>query len=213
MEKCLYLCVEIYFYKKTIILKTMARAFVFLADGFEDIEALAPVDILRRGGVEVTTVSVMDEQVVTSAHGVGVVADELFAEVSGELADADLLVLPGGMPGASNLFAHEGLREALVAQSERQGRIAAICAAPAVVLAPLGLLAGKRATCYPGFEQAFDDCDYTAELVTTDGLVTTACGPGAAMAFGYELLRQLGLAEAADALQEGMRYNQLKSEK
>jgi 4-methyl-5(b-hydroxyethyl)-thiazole monophosphate biosynthesis len=78
-----------------------------------------------------------------------------------------------------------------------------------VVLAPLGILSGKRATCYPGFEQAFTDTTYTADLVTTDGLVTTACGPGAAMAFGYELLRVLGASAAADALQEGMRYNQL----
>lgn len=82
-----------------------------------------------------------------------------------------------------------------------------------MVLAPLGILSGKRATCYPGFEQAFTDTTYTADLVTTDGLVTTACGPGAAMAFGYELLRVLGASAAADALQEGMRYNQLINNK
>ena len=191
----------------------MAKVFVFLADGFEDIEALAPVDILRRGGAEVTLVSVMEDLVVTSAHGVGVVADAMFADVSDELADADLLVLPGGMPGAANLYACKPLCEALVAQYEGGRRVAAICAAPAVVLAPLGILEGKRATCYPGFEQAFTDCSYTADLVTTDGLVTTACGPGAAMAFGYELLRLLGYADAAEALKEGMRYNQLKGEK
>ena len=109
----------------------------------------------------------------------------------------------------SNLYNHAGLRELLVSQYERQGRIAAICASPGVVLAPLGILDGKRATCYPGFEKAFADTTYTADLVTTDGLVTTACGPGAAMAFGYELLRLLGAAAAADALQEGMMYNKL----
>ncbi|MBR0525952.1 MAG: DJ-1/PfpI family protein [Prevotella sp.] len=186
----------------------MAKVYVFLADGFEDIEALAPIDILRRGGMDVVTVSVMDYQLVESAHGVSVMADALFDDVA-SFSDADLLVLPGGMPGASNLYNHEGLRRVLVDQYERQERIAAICASPGVVLAPLGILSGKRATCYPGFEQAFTDTTYTADLVTTDGLVTTACGPGAAMAFGYELLRLLGASAAADALQEGMRYNQL----
>ena len=190
----------------------MAKVFVFLADGFEDIEALAPVDILRRGGMDVVTVSVMDSQLVESAHGVSVMADALFDDVA-SFADADLLVLPGGMPGAANLYACKPLCEALVAQHEGGRRVAAICAAPAVVLAPLGILEGKRATCYPGFEQAFTDCSYTADLVTTDGLVTTACGPGAAMAFGYELLSLLGYADAAEALKEGMRYNQLKGEK
>lgn len=191
----------------------MAKVFVFLADGFEDIEALAPVDILRRGGAEVILVSVMEDLAVTSAHGVGVVADAMFADVSDELAEADLLVLPGGMPGAANLYACKPLCEALVAQYECGRRVAAICAAPAVVLAPLGILEGKRATCYPGFEKAFNNTTYTADLVTTDGLVTTACGPGAAMAFGYELLSLLGYADAAEALKEGMRYNQLKGEK
>ena len=187
----------------------MAKTYVFLADGFEDVEALAPVDILRRGGVEVVTVSIMDSQLVTSAHGVTVVADTTFEE-AGTMGDADLLVLPGGMPGAANLAAHNGLCQALVNQAEQGRRIAAICAAPAVVLAPLGLLDGKKATCYPGFEKSFTTTTtYTADLVTVDGLVTTGCGPGAAMAFGYELLSQLVSNKVAEVLKEGMRYNQL----
>lgn len=186
----------------------MAKVYVFLADGFEDIEALAPIDILRRGGMEVVTVSVMDYQLVESAHGVSMMADAMFEDIA-SFDDADLLVLPGGMPGAANLYNHKGLCQTLLRQQERQERIAAICASPGVVLAPLGILDGKRATCYPGFEKAFSDATYTADLVTTDGLVTTACGPGAAMAFGYELLRLLGAAAAADALQEGMMYNKL----
>ena len=101
----------------------MAKVYVFLADGFEDIEALAPIDILRRGGMDVVTVSVMDYQLVESAHGVSVMADALFDDVE-SFSDADLLVLPGGMPGASNLYNHEGLRRVLVDQYERQGRIA-----------------------------------------------------------------------------------------
>jgi 4-methyl-5(b-hydroxyethyl)-thiazole monophosphate biosynthesis len=192
-------------------IRTMAKVYVFLADGFEDIEALAPIDILRRGGMEVITTSVMPSDVVVSAHGVSVLADALFDDIP-TFDDADLMVLPGGMPGAANLFAHKGLCQALLNQQERGGRIAAICAAPAVVLAPLGILDGKRATCYPGFEQAFVNTDYTANLVTVDGLVTTACGPGAAMAFGYELLAQLGAGTTAEALKEGMMYNKcLKS--
>lgn len=186
----------------------MAKVYVFLADGFEDIEAIAPIDILRRGGVEVITVSVMPDQVVDSAHGVQVVADILFDDVP-TFTDADLLILPGGMPGAANLHAHEGLRDVLLSQDKRQGRIAAICAAPAVVLAPLGLLDNKQATCYPGFERAFTNTIYTADLVTVDGHITTACGPGAAMSFGYELLSQLGAADAAEALKEGMMFNKL----
>ena len=187
----------------------MAKVYVFLADGFEDIEALAPVDILRRGGVEVVTVSIMPSEVVVSAHGVSVLADVLFGDVP-DFSDADALMLPGGMPGAANLFAHEGVCAALLAQHERQGRIAAICAAPAVVLAPLGLLDGKRATCYPGFERDFaDTTTYTADLVTEDGLITTGRGPGAAMEFGYTLLAHFAPATTVEALREGMIYNQL----
>ena len=95
----------------------MAKVYVFLANGFEDVEALIPVDVLRRGGVEVVTVSVVEENMlVESAHGVQVVADALFDEC--DFADADLLLLPGGMPGATNLYAHEGLRQALRGEEE-----------------------------------------------------------------------------------------------
>ena len=94
----------------------MAKVYVFLADGFEEIEALAPIDIMRRGGLDVTTVSIMDTEAVQSAHGVIVLADLTFAE-AGDFADADLLMLPGGMPGAANLDAHEGVRQALLRQA------------------------------------------------------------------------------------------------
>ena len=111
----------------------MAKVFQFMADGFEDIEALIPVDVLRRGGVDVTTVSISDSNIVESAHGVQVVADALFDDVADDLSDADLLMLPGGMPGAENLNAHEGLKEALVKQFEAGRLVAAICAAPLVL--------------------------------------------------------------------------------
>ncbi|MBR1469440.1 MAG: DJ-1/PfpI family protein [Prevotella sp.] len=187
------------------------KVYVFLADGFETVEALAPIDIMRRAGLEVVTVSIMDTVAVTSAQQVMVMADVLFEAVA-SFDDAELLVLPGGMPGADYLDKFEPLRRLLVAHHANGRRIAAICAAP-MVLGHLGLLRGRRATCYPGFEGHLDGADYTAELVTCDGPLTTACGPGAAMAFGYELVGQLLSGEVAESLREGMRYNQLMEEK
>ena len=186
----------------------MAKVYVFLANGFEDVEALIPVDVLRRGGVDVTTVSVVeDSQIVESAHGVQLFADALFGDC--DFSDADLLLLPGGMPGASNLYAHEGLCAALKAHGAAGRRIGAICAAPAVVLAPLGLLEGRRATCYPGFEQALEGAAYTGDLVTVDGNITTAEGPAAAFPYAYELLSQLVNKQVSDQVAEGMRYKHL----
>lgn len=182
----------------------MAKICVFLADGFEEVEALAPIDILRRGGQQVVTVSIMPGRQVTGAHGVAVEADTLFDDCD-DLPAADLLVLPGGMPGAAHLDGHEGVRQALVAQHERGGLIGAICAAP-MVLGHLGLLRGRRATCYPGFEGELDGAEYTAAPVEEDGTIVTAEGPGAAMAFGYALLRRFVAGEQVDQLEQGMRY-------
>ena len=162
----------------------MAKVYVFLANGFEDVEALIPVDVLRRGGVEVVTVSTSDDLIVESAHGVGICADIMFEQ--GDFTDADLLMLPGGMPGASNLFEHEG-----------------------VVLAQLGILDGKQATCYPGFEQMLTKATYTADLVTVDGQITTAEGPAAAFPYAYELLSQLVDQQTSDQIAEGMRFKHL----
>ncbi len=182
----------------------MAKVYVFLADGFEDVEALIPVDVLRRGGVEVVTVSVTGEsQVVETAHRVQVVADAMFEDC--DFSDADLLFLPGGMPGASNLNSHEGVRRALMAQHQAGRRVAAICAAP-LVLGGLGILRGKRATCYPGFEQTLEGATYTGDLCTVDGNVTTGEGPAAAFPFAYELLRQLTNEETARQIATGMRF-------
>ncbi|MBP3767851.1 MAG: DJ-1/PfpI family protein [Prevotella sp.] len=185
----------------------MKKVYMFLAEGFEDVEALIPLDVLRRGGVDVKTVSVGDGYVVTSAHGVNIEADLMFMEI--KPGDADLLMLPGGMPGASNLYAHEELCQALVKQNEKGKMISAICAAPAVVLGQLGLLNGKKATCYPGFEQLLPEGTYTGELVTVDGNITTAEGPAAAFPYAYELLAQLVDQATADQIAEGMRYKHL----
>ena len=185
----------------------MKRVYMFLAEGFEDVEALIPLDVLRRGSVDVKTVSVGDGYVVTPAHGVNIEADLMFMEINP--SDADLLMLPGGMPGASNLYAHEGLCEALLKQNEKGKMISAICAAPAVVLAQLGILNGKRATCYPGFEQLLTEATYTGDLVTVDGNITTAEGPAAAFPYAYELLAQLVDQATSDQIAEGMRYKHL----
>lgn len=178
----------------------------FLATGFEDIEALAPLDILRRGGVEIKTVSITGDLIVESAHGVGIKADLLFEDA--DLASADLLMLPGGLPGATNLNEHEGLRRALVEHNAKGKRIAAICAAP-LVLGGLGLLEGRLATCYPGFESHLKGATYTAELYTIDGNITTGRGPAASLPYGYALLEQLAGEEVAKQLRDGMIYTQL----
>ena len=186
----------------------MAKVYVFLANGFEDVEALIPVDVLRRGGVEVITVSITgDSQVVETAHNVQIVADAMIEDC--DFSDADLLFLPGGMPGASNLYEHGGVRQAVLAQVKAGKKVAAICAAPAVVLAQLGILDDKRATCYPGFEKALDGATSTGDLVTVDGNITTAEGPAAAFPYAYELLTQLVDKATSDQIAEGMRFKHL----
>ena len=185
----------------------MAKVYVFLADGFEDVEALIPIDVLRRGGVDVVTVSTTEFPLVESAHGVNIEADIQFEQ--SDYADADLIMLPGGMPGASNLFEHEGVCKVVMNQFAAGKKVAAICAAPAVVLAQLGVLDGKKATCYPGFEKLLTKAHYTADLVTVDGNITTAEGPAAAFPFAYELLAQLVDKKTSDQIAEGMRFKHL----
>lgn len=180
----------------------MAKVYEFLANGFEDIEALAPVDILRRGGVEVKTVSIMDTLDVESANGITIKADLMFDEIE-NFDDADMLLMPGGMPGAANLNLHEGVRKALTAHNEKGKRLAAICAAP-MVLGSVGVLEGKKATCYPGFEKRLKGAEYTAELCTIDGNITTAKGPAAAFMFGFCLLAQLTSTEQAEEVKSAM---------
>lgn len=181
----------------------MAKVYEFLATGFEDIEALIPLDIMRRAGIDFKTVSVTGSQMVESAHGVTMKADLLFEDA--DLSDADLLMLPGGLPGATNLNEHEGLKEALTEQDSKGRMIGAICAAP-MVLGGLGLLKGKRATCYPGFEKYLDGADYTHELYTVDGNITTGEGPAATFPYAYTLLEKLTDRQTAENIAGGMMY-------
>ena len=129
------------------------KVYLFLADGFEEIEAITPIDIFRRAGIEVTTISISEEKMVLGAHNIPIVTDKLFTEV--DFNDNDLLYLPGGMPGTRNLQAHEGLKNLLIKQAGENKKIAAICAAPSI-LGGLGLLEGKEAICYPGFEDQLE---------------------------------------------------------
>ena len=179
----------------------MKTIFVFLAEGFEEIEALTPVDVLRRAGLSVQTVSVMDEQVVAGAHGVPVLADKMFAEINPE--DAEMILLPGGLPGATNLDAHEGLSQLILDFAEADKPLAAICAAP-LVLGNRGLLQGKKATCYPGFETYLQGAEYTAALVEKDGNIITGKGPGAAMEFAFAIVEKYCGMDKVNELKQGM---------
>lgn len=155
---------------------------LFLADGFEEIEALATLDFLRRCGLDVATVSIMGRLEVCGAHGVHVQADALFAECTDALAESEALILPGGMPGAAHLTEFEPLTPLLELAKERKALIAAICAAP-MALGRRGLLRGRRVTCYPGFEPELTDAMATGEQVVADGQFITGRGPGATFEF------------------------------
>ena len=177
---------------------------LFLAPGFEEIEAIAPADILRRCQLDVKYVSCAPTLEVTSAHNTTVTCDLMFDEV--DFAESEGLILPGGWPGAKNLLEHDGLRDVLVRHC-REGRLTcAICAAP-MVLGENGLLEGRRATCYPGFEEHLHGAELVPELVVEDGNVITGRGPGAAMAFGYAIAARFAGWDFVRKLQEGMIFN------
>lgn len=180
--------------------------YVFLATGFEDIEALAPVDILRRANLPVQTVSISDDYMVYSAHDVCVQADMLLDDIDFE--QADMLVLPGGMPGSLNLDNCEHLHRAILSHYREGKKLAAICAAP-MVYGHLGLLEGLRATCYPGCEMHLKGANYTGAIVEEDGQFITAKGPGAAFEFGYKIATFFLGEEAVEPLRQGMIYSEL----
>ena len=140
--------------------------YFFLATGFEDIEMIAPLDIVRRAGIQAQTVSITGEKIVTSAHGVGFVADTLLDEI--DFSNADMLVLPGGLPGAANLDACQPLCDGIMKHYRAGKKLAAICAAP-MVYGHLGILDGIKATCYPGFETELTGAQYTAAICQQDG--------------------------------------------
>ena len=180
------------------------RVCVFLADGFEEIEGLTVVDILRRAGVETRTVSITERRLVTGSHQILVTADSCIKET--DFSEAELLVLPGGMPGTRYLGECRPLTELLL-QFFREGRkVAAICAAPSV-LGDLGFLKGKKAVCYPGFESRLTGAEVLAVPVVTDGHITTSRGMGTAIAFALELTKRLKDEETAKQVGRSIIYN------
>ena len=181
----------------------MSKIYLFLADGFETVEALAPVDVMRRAGSEVVTVSIMKRKEVLSAQNVTVLADALFEEVC--YNDADALVLPGGGVGTDNLSAHEALRSQLATAHANGKLVAAICAAP-MVFGRMGILKGKKATCYPGCESDLFGAEYTATDVEQDGNIITACGPGVSFDFGFAIVERLCGSEVVATLRSQMQF-------
>ena len=173
--------------------------YVFLAEGFEEIEALTPVDYLRRAGIEVTTVSVtaVNGRTVTGSHGIPVTADAALEELVIEDAP-EALFLPGGMPGTKNLGASRKLCGLLTDRFEKGSLIAAICAAPSV-LGDLGILKGKKATCFPGFEDRLTGAEVGGRAVL-DGNVLTGCSAGAAEEFTLKFIEALRGKEAAEKI-------------
>ncbi len=174
--------------------------YVFLAEGFEEMEALAPIDLLRRVGVEVTTVGV-GGKVIKGAHGVGFTAD---SDGEGlDFSDVDCVVLPGGMPGTTNLDASAMVEACLMKAAEKNALITAICAAPSV-LGHKGLLKGKKATCFPGFEEDLLGAVHTGNPVEQDGKIITARGAGVALDFALALVSQLKGEAVAKELRESL---------
>ncbi len=181
----------------------MHRSFIFLAEGFEEIEALTVVDVMRRAGMDIKTVSIGSDRKVTGAHGIPVEADLTFKEA--DFDGSEWLILPGGLPGATNLAADEALCDLL---KVHKGKLAAICAAPGVVLAPLGLLDGKEATCYPGFDKACKEHGAIMRdvpVMATETLVT-GNGPSAALRFALAIVAGSMGDNISRQVGEGMLY-------
>jgi 4-methyl-5(b-hydroxyethyl)-thiazole monophosphate biosynthesis len=189
----------------------MKGTFVFLADGFEVSEALTTVNMLRRGGVNVKTVSIYDDRIVTSSNRIPVIADMAFGEFKasttfGACLPSDVMIFPGGMPGSSNLAAFGKLMDIMQEHYAGGGTVAAICAAPSVVLSLLPDLAGKKMTCYDGFEEALQakGAEYVKEGVVVDGNIITGRGPGWAVEFGLAILAHVKGQEVADKVKTGL---------
>lgn len=179
----------------------MGTVYVFFADGFEEIEAFTSVDVMRRAGLTVEMITVTPDEIVRGAHDIPVLCDKNI--VNCDFFDAELILLPGGMPGAATLGECANLRKLLLRFAEKNKPIAAICAAP-MVLGKLGLLKGRRATCYPGFEQYLEGAEYTGAWVEKDGNIITGKGPGASMDFALAVVELLQGKEKVQELKDAM---------
>lgn len=183
----------------------MSKVAVLLAEGFETIEALTVVDVLRRANVCCNMVS-MNNLVVTSSHNIEIKADEIFSEAL--INEYDMIVLPGGMPGSANLRDDERVINVIKAFNEKDKYIASICAAP-IALGKAGVLNGKNATCYPGFENELTGCNFKEDNIVRDGNILTARGPAITLPFSYEILKMLGYEKEANDIRSGMLFDRL----
>ncbi len=170
------------------------KAYLFLAEGFEEIEAITPLDVLRRAEIETVSVSISDNKRVTGAHAITVEADALLSQV--DITDADIIILPGGMPGTKHLGECQPLLDMIMDHAQLGKLTAAICAAPSI-LGQLGLLVGKEATCYPGWEDKLTGALYAKESWIVDGNMITGRGVGTVMEFSLELVELLTDKETA----------------
>ena len=181
------------------------KAYVFLADGFEEVEALTQVDLLRRAGVDVKMISVTGEKQVFGAHRIAVHSDATIEQMAMSLDKADMLVLPGGMLGTLGLKNHKGL-ESLLRRYYRKGLwLAAICAAP-TIFGEFGFLEGRKACCYPGMVDVLKGAEVSYDPVCVDGHIITSRGVGTALTFALEMIAQLLGREKADEIAKSIVY-------
>lgn len=181
----------------------MRTAAIFLAEGFEEVEALTVVDLCRRAGIVISMVSVTGDKYVTGSHGICVKADKLFEQL--DFSFVEMLILPGGMPGTKNLEKHEGLMEKVKAFYKGNKFVSAICAAP-TIFGHLGFLEGRKACCYPSMEGELYGADVQFAPVVVDGTVTTSRGLGTAIELGLAIVELFKGKEAADKLAKQIVY-------
>ncbi|MCL2264722.1 MAG: DJ-1/PfpI family protein [Treponema sp.] len=177
------------------------KAIILLADGFEDVEAVTPVDYLSRAGIQVTTVSISENLTVTSKWGrIKILADVTLADLIKQNDNWDAAIVPGGMPGSANLAASRKTGELLIKMSDAKKLICAICAAPAIVLHPLGIIKGKNFTCYPGMEDKAADANWSADSVVIDDNIITSRGAGTAGLWSIAIIEKLIDKETAEKI-------------
>ncbi len=182
----------------------MSRLGIFFADGCEEIEGLAVVDIIRRAKMDITTISITGKKEVTGSHQITFLTDALFGDV--DFSELDGIILPGGMPGTLNLGAHAGVTAQVKAFAEAGKLVCAICAAPSV-LGACGILNGKKATCHPGFEEKLTGASVSYDNVVTDGNVITSRGMGTVIDFGLAIVSYFGSEELVEDVRKHLVYN------
>ena len=183
----------------------MKKAYIFLADGFEEVEALTVVDLLRRANIEIKTVSIMSDNFVTGSHKIEIKSDLVFDKAE-SFYDADVIIFPGGLQGTNNLKAHAGVNEIIHHYNDNNKLVAAICAAPSV-LGNAGILKGKKAVCYPGFEPKLTGADVKYDNVCSDANVITSRGLGTAIDFALRLIETLDSASTAQEVAKSIVYS------